>query len=89
MKDEQASRRLLRKWSHSKSRCDLSNQNVRIWSQSPTFAFANTSSHGHCGVTRIDGDHFHVLNDESVELLVKTRYLSRAQRAQTWLRRAT
>jgi porphobilinogen synthase len=28
-------------------------------------------SHGHCGVTRIDGDHFHVLNDESVELLVK------------------
>ncbi|MBA3830676.1 MAG: porphobilinogen synthase [Chthoniobacterales bacterium] len=29
-------------------------------------------SHGHCGVTRIDGDHFHVLNDESVELLVKT-----------------
>ncbi|MGH8095265.1 MAG: porphobilinogen synthase [Chthoniobacterales bacterium] len=29
-------------------------------------------SHGHCGVTRIDGDHFHVLNDESVKLLVKT-----------------
>ncbi len=29
-------------------------------------------SHGHCGVTRRDGDHFHVLNDESVELLVKT-----------------
>ena len=29
-------------------------------------------SHGHCGVTRIDGDHFHVLNDESVALLVKT-----------------
>src|SRR5215475_592570 len=29
-------------------------------------------SHGHCGVTRIDRDHFHVLNDESVELLVKT-----------------
>src|ERR1051326_7748644 len=29
-------------------------------------------SHGHCGVTRIDGDHFHVLNDESVELLVNT-----------------
>src|SRR5262249_29983412 len=29
-------------------------------------------SHGHCGVTRIDGDHFHVLNDESIELLVKT-----------------
>src|SRR5262249_2960128 len=29
-------------------------------------------SHGHCGVTRINGDHFHVLNDESVELLVKT-----------------
>jgi porphobilinogen synthase len=29
-------------------------------------------SHGHCGVTRIDGDHFQVLNDESVALLVKT-----------------
>jgi porphobilinogen synthase len=29
-------------------------------------------SHGHCGVTRIDGDHFRVLNDETVELLVKT-----------------
>lgn len=29
-------------------------------------------SHGHCGVTRIDGDHFHVLNDETVDLLVKT-----------------
>jgi porphobilinogen synthase len=29
-------------------------------------------SHGHCGVTRIDGDHFHVLNDETVELLAKT-----------------
>jgi porphobilinogen synthase len=29
-------------------------------------------SHGHCGVTRIDGDHFHVLNDETVELLVNT-----------------
>jgi porphobilinogen synthase len=29
-------------------------------------------SHGHCGVTRMDGDHFHVLNDESVDLLVKT-----------------
>ena len=29
-------------------------------------------SHGHCGVTRIDGDHFHILNDESVELLVRT-----------------
>jgi porphobilinogen synthase len=28
-------------------------------------------SHGHCGVTRIDGDHFHVLNDETVDLLVK------------------
>lgn len=30
------------------------------------------TSHGHCGVTRVDGDHFHVLNDETVELLVKT-----------------
>src|SRR5437762_5730986 len=29
-------------------------------------------SHGHCGVTHIDGDHFQVLNDETVELLVKT-----------------
>ena len=35
-------------------------------------------SHGHCGVTRMDGDHFHVLNDASVELLVKTA-LSHAQ----------
>ncbi len=35
-------------------------------------------SHGHCGVTRIDGEHFQVLNDESVELLVKTA-LSHAQ----------
>ena len=29
-------------------------------------------SHGHCGVTRQDGDHYHVLNDESVALLAKT-----------------
>jgi len=29
-------------------------------------------SHGHCGVTRMDGKHFHVLNDETVDLLVKT-----------------
>jgi len=29
-------------------------------------------SHGHCGVTRTDGDHFHVLNDETLELLAKT-----------------
>ena len=35
-------------------------------------------SHGHCGVTRMDGEHFHVLNDESVELLAKTA-LSHAQ----------
>ena len=28
--------------------------------------------HGHCGVTRMDGNHFHVLNDESVDLLMKT-----------------
>ena len=35
-------------------------------------------SHGHCGITRIDGEHFHVLNDESVELLAKTA-LSHAQ----------
>ena len=30
------------------------------------------TSHGHCGIARIDGDHFHVLNDETVDLLVKT-----------------
>ncbi|MEQ1858407.1 MAG: porphobilinogen synthase [Chthoniobacteraceae bacterium] len=29
-------------------------------------------SHGHCGVTRFDGEHAHVENDASVELLVKT-----------------
>jgi porphobilinogen synthase len=29
-------------------------------------------SHGHCGVTQIDGNHFHVLNDETLELLAKT-----------------
>jgi porphobilinogen synthase len=29
-------------------------------------------SHGHCGVTRMDGEHFHVLNDETVDLLAKT-----------------
>src|SRR4029434_5339439 len=34
-------------------------------------------SHGHCGVTRIDGDHFHVLHDETVELLVKTALSNR------------
>jgi len=30
------------------------------------------TSHGHCGVTRLDGEHFHVLNDESVALIAKT-----------------
>ncbi len=30
------------------------------------------TSHGHCGVTRGDGEHFHVLNDESVELIAKS-----------------
>src|SRR5213079_3216332 len=30
------------------------------------------TSHGHCGVARLDGEHFHVLNDESVELIAKT-----------------
>ncbi|MDQ6623055.1 MAG: porphobilinogen synthase [Verrucomicrobiota bacterium] len=30
------------------------------------------TSHGHCGVTRRDGEHFHVLNDETVELLAQT-----------------
>ncbi len=29
-------------------------------------------SHGHCGVVRTDGDHFHILNDETVALLVQT-----------------
>jgi delta-aminolevulinic acid dehydratase/porphobilinogen synthase len=29
-------------------------------------------SHGHCGVTRMDGEHFHVLYDESVELRAET-----------------
>ena len=29
-------------------------------------------SHGHCGVTRVDGDHFQVLNDETVDLLART-----------------
>lgn len=29
------------------------------------------TSHGHCGVTRHTGDRFHVLNDESVELIAK------------------
>jgi porphobilinogen synthase len=29
-------------------------------------------SHGHCGVTRLDGNRFQVLNDASVDLLVKT-----------------
>src|SRR5207248_11712669 len=36
------------------------------------FCLCRSLSHGHCGVTRVDGDHFHVLNDETVELLVKT-----------------
>jgi porphobilinogen synthase len=35
-------------------------------------------SHGHCGVTRLDGDHFHILNDATVALLAKTA-LSHAQ----------
>ena len=30
------------------------------------------TSHGHCGVTRRDGKHFHVLNDESVAVIAKT-----------------
>jgi porphobilinogen synthase len=30
------------------------------------------TSHGHCGVTRRDGEDFHVLNDETVELLAQT-----------------
>ncbi len=28
-------------------------------------------SHGHCGITEFDGEHVHVYNDESVELLVR------------------
>ena len=43
-------------------------------------------SHGHCGVTRIDGDHFHVLNDESVELLVKTALSHAAAGGMLWHR---
>jgi porphobilinogen synthase len=35
-------------------------------------------SHGHCGITHFDGDHAHVENDASVELLVKTA-ISHAQ----------
>ena len=30
------------------------------------------TSHAHCGILRSEGDHFHVLNDETVELLAKT-----------------
>jgi porphobilinogen synthase len=30
------------------------------------------TSHSHCGVIQPDGDHFHVLNDETVELLART-----------------
>src|ERR1700693_1199421 len=30
------------------------------------------TSHGHCGVVAMEGDHYHVVNDASVELLVKT-----------------
>jgi porphobilinogen synthase len=45
-------------------------------------------SHGHCGVTRQDGEHFHVLNDESVELLAKTA-LSHAAAGADLVRRAT
>ena len=35
-------------------------------------------SHGHCGITHFDGEHAHVANDASVELLCKTA-LSHAQ----------
>lgn len=28
-------------------------------------------SHGHCGIAQIEGDHVHVLNDESLELLAR------------------
>jgi porphobilinogen synthase len=30
------------------------------------------TSHGHCGVVAMEGDHYHIVNDASVELLVKT-----------------
>jgi len=30
------------------------------------------TNHGHCGVTHRDGEHFYVLNDESVELIAKS-----------------
>ena len=39
------------------------------------------TSHGHCGVTRRDGEHFHVLNDESVELIAKTCGVTRRCRS--------
>ena len=45
-------------------------------------------SHGHCGLVAADGGHFHVLNDESVELLVKTA-VSHAVRAQILSLQAT
>lgn len=30
------------------------------------------TDHGHCGITRRDGEHFHVLNDQTVEIIAKT-----------------
>ena len=30
------------------------------------------TSHGHCGLVTKEGNHYHVLNDASVELLAKT-----------------
>jgi porphobilinogen synthase len=30
------------------------------------------TDHGHCGVVRRDGEHFHVLNDESVDLIARS-----------------
>src|SRR5207237_4503064 len=33
------------------------------------------TSHGHCGVIRLDGEHFHVLNYEAQQLVEKMSYL--------------
>jgi porphobilinogen synthase len=45
------------------------------------------TNHGHCGVTHCDGEHFHVLNDESVELIAKSA-VSHAVAGRIWLPQA-
>jgi len=72
-KDEQASG-AYQKWNHQKALRAIK-QSVQIWSPSRRLP-VRIHEHGHCGVTRMDGDHFHVLNDESVELLVKNASLT-------------